>query len=280
MQIIGLHGKARSGKDTIADYLVEQYGFVKFGFADALYKEVAEAFSVAPFFLQDVLTKDRPSELMRLWRCKDEAFKAVALNKLAEDAWARDPGVATHLNEKYGVYLGFDHETNISPRWIMQVWGTEYRRGQNPDYWVQKASDWFEDFIESLRVWPEDVARYNEEAYAYWNDNADDDDREAGWQPELAYEIIHYQQHPGIVNVNVRFQNEYDWIKHQLWGEIWHVQRQGSAWDMPISDHISEVGLPLLTGDKLFLNYGSVEAVGTGVTLMRQGNSIVNTGVV
>lgn len=274
MQIIGLHGKARSGKDTIADYLVEQYGFVKFGFADALYKEVAEAFSVAPFFLQDVDTKDTPSELMRLWRCTDEAFKAVALNKLAEDAWARDPGVATQLNEKYGVYLGFDHETNISPRWIMQVWGTEYRRAQNPDYWVEKASDWFENFIESLRILPEDVAERNQIHY--------DACLEAGydmsdWTQPYDSTKVHYDDHPGIVNVNVRFQNEYDWIKHQLGGEIWHVKRQASAWDMPTPDHSSEVGLPLLTGDKLFLNYSSREAVGTGVSLMRQGNGIVNT---
>jgi hypothetical protein len=40
--IIGLSGYARSGKDTIADYLVEHHGFVKLSFAtpmrEALYK--------------------------------------------------------------------------------------------------------------------------------------------------------------------------------------------------------------------------------------------------
>ena len=40
--IIGLSGYAQVGKDTVANYLVEKYGFVKVSFADpireALYK--------------------------------------------------------------------------------------------------------------------------------------------------------------------------------------------------------------------------------------------------
>ena len=38
--IIGITGKKRSGKDTIADFLVEKYNFVKYGFADPI-KEIA-----------------------------------------------------------------------------------------------------------------------------------------------------------------------------------------------------------------------------------------------
>ena len=37
--IIGLAGKKGSGKDTIADYLCEQYGFIKYGFGDPI-KEI------------------------------------------------------------------------------------------------------------------------------------------------------------------------------------------------------------------------------------------------
>lgn len=38
--LIGLTGYARSGKDTVANYLVSDYGFVRIGFADKL-KELA-----------------------------------------------------------------------------------------------------------------------------------------------------------------------------------------------------------------------------------------------
>jgi hypothetical protein len=41
MKIIGLAGRARSGKDTVANYLVKQYGFKQFAFAEHL-KNVAE----------------------------------------------------------------------------------------------------------------------------------------------------------------------------------------------------------------------------------------------
>src|SRR5690606_5142088 len=45
---IGLTGKMRSGKDTLADYLVENYGFTKFAFGDALKRYVHEIFDVNP----------------------------------------------------------------------------------------------------------------------------------------------------------------------------------------------------------------------------------------
>jgi len=38
--IIGITGKKRSGKDTISDFLVEKYYFVKYGFADPI-KDIA-----------------------------------------------------------------------------------------------------------------------------------------------------------------------------------------------------------------------------------------------
>ena len=38
--IIGLSGKAGSGKDTIADYLVTNYGYTKFALADAVREAV------------------------------------------------------------------------------------------------------------------------------------------------------------------------------------------------------------------------------------------------
>ena len=39
--IIGIYGKKRSGKDTIANFLCEKYGFIKYGFGDPI-KDIAK----------------------------------------------------------------------------------------------------------------------------------------------------------------------------------------------------------------------------------------------
>jgi hypothetical protein len=43
MMLIGVSGYARSGKDTVADYLVSRHGFTKFAFADKV-RETAQLF--------------------------------------------------------------------------------------------------------------------------------------------------------------------------------------------------------------------------------------------
>lgn len=45
--IIGLSGKAKSGKDTLADYLVQNYGFIKVAFADELKLMCASNFNLS-----------------------------------------------------------------------------------------------------------------------------------------------------------------------------------------------------------------------------------------
>lgn len=46
--IIGLVGKAKSGKDTTADYLVKEHNFVKVAFADDLKDLCMDMFNLAP----------------------------------------------------------------------------------------------------------------------------------------------------------------------------------------------------------------------------------------
>ena len=77
----------RSGKDTIADYLVREHvHYARFGFADALKGEVAFGLS-----------------------CSSRALDQEPLR------------------------------SQIRP--VLQAWGTEFRRGQDPDYWVKKAAE-------------------------------------------------------------------------------------------------------------------------------------------
>ena len=58
LNIIGMAGRARSGKDTAADFLVDNYGFVKVSFAWPLYQSLKTMLSVD---LQDV-AKEEPFE--------------------------------------------------------------------------------------------------------------------------------------------------------------------------------------------------------------------------
>lgn len=118
MRIIALHGKAGAGKDTFADRLVEKHGFVKRGFADPLYEEVADAFGVTVPWLRDRTRKETPQPELALEYCKDNDFAGAMAG-----------------------YWDDFHETR-SPRWVLQKWGTEYRRGQDDQYWLMQM-DYF-----------------------------------------------------------------------------------------------------------------------------------------
>lgn len=175
MLIIGLAGKARSGKDTIADYLVRKYGFIKFAFSDALYQEVQDAFNLPDqSLLRDAETKEVETERLSLINCVDDEFNAVViplLDKIPLD-------VGTLWRNPY-------HKP-LSPRQVLQWWGTEYRRAQNPRYWLEKNDEWL----------------------------------------ELQRKAVKYPEHAPacFVNTTVRFPNEQEWI-HAKGGNVWHVWR-------------------------------------------------------
>lgn len=44
--VIGLCGLPRAGKDTVADYLVKEYGFIKISFAEGVYKVAQDIFDM------------------------------------------------------------------------------------------------------------------------------------------------------------------------------------------------------------------------------------------
>jgi hypothetical protein len=122
-KIIGLTGAKGAGKDTAAAALVEQLGFRRIAFADALYLEVADAFGVTVPHLANRDTKETPLPELAIDRCADRLF-IEALRATAVDC---------------GVPL--DMDCPRSPRWILQRWGTEYRRQYCHDdaYWLDQV---------------------------------------------------------------------------------------------------------------------------------------------
>jgi hypothetical protein len=100
--VIGIVGLIGSGKDTIADYLVNVHQFRRESFATTLKDAVSAVFG----WDRDMLEGRTRSS--REWREQVDAW------------WAER--------------LGIPH---LTPRWVLQHWGTEVlRRGFHEDIWV------------------------------------------------------------------------------------------------------------------------------------------------
>lgn len=126
-RIIGLVGFAGSGKDSVGRVWIDQLGFRQVSPSDGLYLEVSESFDVSIGFLQDRVTKEQASYMMALSRCQDKEFVRTVID----------------LEREKNPRLLWSVEMNKprSPREILQLWGTEYRRVQDPLYWIKKMDE-------------------------------------------------------------------------------------------------------------------------------------------
>ncbi|MES2887289.1 MAG: hypothetical protein V4739_04680 [Pseudomonadota bacterium] len=113
--LIGLSGPAGSGKDTCAEILHHQAGFETWAFAHPLRIEVKNAFCIELDMLSRRELKEVPTAALAINRCADPAF----INRM-------------HWQDE-------DPTVPRSPRWIMQQWGTNYRRADDPAYWVKQT---------------------------------------------------------------------------------------------------------------------------------------------
>ncbi len=100
--IIGITGFIGSGKDTVADYLVNSHNFHRESFASTLKDAVSAVFG----WDRDLL--EGKTKEAREWReCVDQW-------------WAERLAMPT-----------------LTPRWVLQYWGTEVcRRGYHDDIWI------------------------------------------------------------------------------------------------------------------------------------------------
>lgn len=101
-RIIAITGFIGSGKDTIADYLVDNHGFKRESFAGTL-KD-----SVAPIFGWDRVKLEGKTKEDREWR------------EQVDEWWAQRLGMP-----------------NLTPRLVLQLWGTEVcRHGFHDELWI------------------------------------------------------------------------------------------------------------------------------------------------
>src|SRR6478735_5398543 len=115
-QIVGIGGKLASGKDAIADYLVSEYGWVKFGMSDAL---ATALYTLNPFIPASVHERKRVKFLgIPLWKSRSKYTTAAGGRPYAE------------LYDSLG-YVQVKEITEV--RRLLQVLGTEVGRKQLSD---------------------------------------------------------------------------------------------------------------------------------------------------
>jgi len=122
MIVVGLGYRMQAGKDSVADVLVRRYGFVRRGFADALKDEVLD----------------------RLPRTLGAYLDLAGL----EDTVALRRSLMYVLKPPL-------------VRALLQEYGTEVRRADDPRYWVKKVAGWVDDCRPQRLVVP-DVRFWNE----------------------------------------------------------------------------------------------------------------------
>jgi hypothetical protein len=139
--IFGIGNKARNGKDTAAEGMkdfCDRYGmpFLKVGFADALRQEVTEAIKFYDGNVQDLVEYGTPDDRRKFPSWVEATPNAVPELPLLP----------------YGKHSK-----------ILQWWGTEYRRAQDPNYWINK---WLLRVVGFSGVVVAPDVRFNNEAIA------------------------------------------------------------------------------------------------------------------
>jgi hypothetical protein len=117
--VFGLLGEKGSGKDTVAQILEETFGFARTSFGKRLYAEVAAAFPNADIpRLTERDLKESNVQQLALINCVNPDYVECALA-------LEDPSGAKGLHAPRSL------------RWVLQTYGTNYRREQDCDYWTR-----------------------------------------------------------------------------------------------------------------------------------------------
>lgn len=115
MIVVALTGLAGAGKDSVADILVRDHGFVKMSFADPLKRMVQTLDPIVGYYDESCCIE-----------CGPPHFEPVYLTDLYDNYLFDDEDIK-------------DSEYGDEVRRLWQRFGTDVMRAEDPNYWVNKA---------------------------------------------------------------------------------------------------------------------------------------------
>lgn len=151
--VIGLIAAKGAGKDTLAGFL-SGFGYQRLAFADALYAEAATAYSTSVEALQVRETKETHQAELAPAFCREPAFAEYCQQWIA--------------NKYQEIGLGSAFAA-MSPREVLQLWGTWRRETVSPTYWLDRVGAQIKAMPEGSKVVVTDVRYANEASYLAGN---------------------------------------------------------------------------------------------------------------
>jgi hypothetical protein len=143
LPIIGISGKSGSGKDTVANYIVENYNGVVVSLADPMKRFCCNVFG----FTDEELwgTQAQKNALVDLSSKKQEIKKGFATEVNPDN---NNGFLVQVMQSNYAPLILYDwfdstyikiQNTPVSPRELLQSFGTEFGRKLNTSPWTQYA---------------------------------------------------------------------------------------------------------------------------------------------
>lgn len=130
--LVGLVGVKGAGKDTAAIVLIAENNYQRLSFATGIYQQVSDSYGVSIESLEHRDTKETPKLELSLQYCSNLEFIEVILTlqgfttRAVKKAKKAIKSGRVHLLPARGIKKSLI--TPRSARWVLQHWGTEYRR--------------------------------------------------------------------------------------------------------------------------------------------------------